>query len=82
VSSVREAVSAALSGEPGDLWQRELAFALAVAMDEQPTASVAKELRALMSELGVSGAISEPKGDVSDDLAAKRAARRSAAASS
>lgn len=59
-------------------WQKALARSLAEAMDDNPNASIAKELRLLMSDLGaVSDAKS--KGDTSDDLAAKRAARRAAA---
>lgn len=79
--SVRDSVSAALAGSPGAEWQRDLALTLAKAMDDSPSASTAKELRAVMSELGVSGADLKPKGDVSDDLAAQRARRRAAASS-
>lgn len=61
--------SAAVSG-----WRREIAESLAVAMDDAPNASTAKELRALMVEL-TAGAI-EKKVSTSDDLASKRAARR------
>lgn len=73
--SVLSEVRAELEGVEMPAWQRELAFALASAMDESPNASTAKELRALMGEFG-----SKPveSGDVSDDLAAKRAARRAA----
>ena len=74
LSSVIEALdSAGVSG-----WQREIAEALAAALDDAPNASTAKELKALVLELtnGV-----EAKADVSDDLASKRAARRIAASS-
>lgn len=71
------AVQKALEGEPGQEWQRTLAVTLAAEMDSKPNASIAGQLRAVMDELGV--AATEQKGDVSDDLAAKRAARRSAA---
>jgi len=57
-------------------WQREIAEALASSLDDDPNASTAKELKSLMGELV--GAQAEPKGDVSDDLAAKRAERRAA----
>lgn len=71
-------VEAVLEGLSAAEWQKALARSLAEAMDDNPNASIAKELRLLMSDLGaVSDAKS--KGDTSDDLAAKRAARRAAA---
>lgn len=73
---VLDEVKAELVGLSVPGWKRETAYALASAMDESPNASTAKELRALMSEVGAKPAAT---GDVSDDLAAKRAARRSAA---
>lgn len=78
MSVLSEAV-AALDGVAASGWQREIAEALAAAMDESPNASTAKELRVLMSEL--TGGSVERKADVSDDLASKRAARRAAASS-
>lgn len=75
--SVLGAVEKALVGLPGADWQRELALTLAAAMESNPNASTAKELRALMTELGAE--VPAEKGDVSDELAAKRAARRSSA---
>lgn len=73
--SVRTALDAAkVTG-----WQRDLAESLAEAMDDSPNASTAKELRTLMVEL-TDGAV-EKKADTSDDLAAKRTARRSASGS-
>ena len=77
LSSVRGALdSASVSG-----WKREVAEVLAAALDgDAPNASTAKELQALMVELTGSAA-GESKGDVSDDLASKRAARRTAASS-
>lgn len=73
--AVLDEVKRELEGVSLPGWKRETAFALAAAMDESPNASTAKELRALMSEVAVKPAAT---GDVSDDLAAKRAARRSA----
>ena len=77
LSSVRSTLdSASVSG-----WKREVAEVLAASLDgDAPNASTAKELQALMVELTGSAA-GESKGDVSDDLASKRAARRSASGS-
>lgn len=75
--AVFDSVREALADEPGQEWQRQLALTLAGEMDVKPNASIAGQLRAVMDELGVS--MAERKGDVSDDLAAKRAARRQAA---
>lgn len=74
--AVLDEVKAELDGLVIPGWRREVAFALAKAMDESPNASTAKELRSLMEDIGVKPV---EQGDVSDDLAAKRAARRSAA---
>lgn len=71
-------VELVLAGLDAAEWQKALARSLAEAMDESPNASIAKELRLLMVELGAS-ADEKPKGDTSDDLASKRAARRAAA---
>lgn len=75
--SLLDAVKDALTGDPGMRWQRELALGMAAELDEKANASLSNSLRALMDDLGVAAV--EQKGDVSDDLAAKRAARRSAA---
>ena len=72
-------VELALSGVVCEGWQRELALSLAEGMDASPNASLAKELKALMGELGAGSAVE--KGDVADELAAKRAERRRAAGS-
>lgn len=77
--AVLGAVTEALAHGPGAEWQRALALALAAEMDSKPSASTAKELRALMVELGVDG-VTVTK-DPADDLAAKRAERRRAASS-
>lgn len=80
--SVAASVRSALAGSSADGWQLELAFALAEAMDDSPSASTAKELRTLMDSLGASGAeVVGVEGDVSDDLAAQRERRRKAAGS-
>lgn len=60
-------------------WQRELALSLAKGMDDAPNASLAKELRFLMDELGSERNVET--GDVADELAAKRAERRRASGS-
>ena len=72
--SVLGAVEVALEGVSCEAWERETALALAAAMDESPNASLAKELRQLMSDLGSVKPVE--KGDVADDLAAKREERR------
>lgn len=75
--SLVDAVREALNGDPGMRWQRELALSMAADLDQKQNASMSNALRALMEELGATAV--ERKGDVSDDLAAKRAARRQAA---
>jgi len=74
---ILDAVQEALEGDPGTRWQRESALALAMELDDKPNASMVKELRALMTEIGAE--VPEQKGDVADDLADRRAARRTAA---
>jgi predicted metal-dependent HD superfamily phosphohydrolase len=74
--TVHSSVAADLEGVELPLWKRDLILSLAAAMDESPSASTAKELRLLMEDVV---AVSVESGDRSDDLAAKRAARRSAA---
>lgn len=72
--SVHSEVAAALEDVVCEGWQRELVLSLASGMDESPNASLAKELRSLMAELGAES--KQEVGDVSDDLAAKREERR------
>jgi hypothetical protein len=55
-------------------WRSEVALALAAALDEEPNASMAKELRSLMVDLG-SAASAAKKGSTGDELAKQRAAR-------
>ena len=77
--SVLAAVTDALGGLSCEAWERATALALAEAMDESPNASLAKELRQLMADLGAAKPVEA--GDVADELAAKRAARRRASGS-
>ncbi len=74
---VESSVRLALSTVETTPWQSDLAISLAQSMDEHPSASTAKELRMLMADL-LDG-VKVETGDKSDDLAAKRAARRVAA---
>lgn len=76
--SVLSSVVVALDDAGVSGWQREIAEALASALDDAPNASTAKELKALVLEL--TGDAAEEKVDVGDDLEAKRAARRAASA--
>lgn len=48
--TVSAAVSEALSDVPQD-WRTTLALTLAAALDDEPNASMARELRALMSDI-------------------------------
>ena len=77
--SVLGTVTEALEGLSCEAWERATALALAKALDESPNASLAKELRQLMSDLGAAKPVES--GDVADELAAKRAARRRASGS-
>ena len=77
--SVLSAVTSALESLSCEAWERETALALAGQMDESPNASLAKELRQLMADLGSVKPVEA--GDVADELAAKRAARRRASGS-
>lgn len=79
--TVLSTVNRALKGATVQPWQVEVARSLARAMDEDPNAALAKELRLLMAELTGAGGGKAVVKDVSDDLAAKRAARRRAAGS-
>lgn len=70
--TVSEAVSDALEGRLED-WRTTLARTLAAALDAEPNASMARELRALMTAIE-EGA--EPEvSSVADDLRARRARR-------
>jgi len=75
--SILSGVQQALSTVSVEPWQRALAEGLAADLDEKMNASMAGQLRALMVEIGAEAPAE--RGDVSDDLAAKRAARRAAA---
>jgi len=78
---VRQQVDRALAGVAED-WRTELARALADSLDAQPQASMARELRALMSvidERRPQGGRATEEGSTVDDLAARRAERRAAA---
>lgn len=68
-----ESVQAEIEGVQMPAWKRALILSLAEAQEKSPNASTSKELRSLMDEVG---AVPVESGDVSDDLAAKRAARR------
>lgn len=75
---VRASVEADLRAAGIEDWRRDVLLSLADVLDgDSPNASAAKELWARMEELGAKPV--EKAGDVSDDLAAKRAARRKAA---
>ena len=63
-------------------WRAQTALTLAATLDDEPNASMARELRSLMTELGSSAKAVAAKGDIGDDLAAGRAARIAAAAGS
>jgi hypothetical protein len=78
LSSVRSAIRPRAKELP--LWQRQLALALAGSMDERPSASTAKELRSLLEAmLGDEASVPEAKVvDATDELIARRAARRAA----
>lgn len=56
-------------------WQRSVAVALAAALDERPSASMASELRALMTAVG-SRAVVKASPKVNDDLREQREKRR------
>jgi hypothetical protein len=55
-------------------WRAEVALSLALELDAEANASMARELRSLMVELG-SSASAVKKGNTGDDLAKQRAAR-------
>ena len=68
--SILAGVRKALEGVAVEDWQRALAEGLAGDLDGKMNASMAAQLRALMVEIGVEAPAE--RGDVSDDLAAKR----------
>lgn len=76
--SIRKAVEDALAGVPDD-WRTTLARKLGAALDEEPNASMARELRALMSDIAEATPVKERS--VADELRAKRAARQARTAS-
>jgi outer membrane scaffolding protein for murein synthesis (MipA/OmpV family) len=84
VAGVHAAVESALSllsTHEQTSWRAELARTLAYQLDDEPNASNARELRALMKEIAdESGVV--VKGDLSDDLASRRANRIAAATGS
>ncbi len=67
-----EAVALVLKGSPRDPVTEALARSLAEAMDEAPSASVARELRILLNQTEPDDASG---GGILDDLAARRAQR-------
>lgn len=72
-----ESVGAEIEGLVMPRWKRDLIVTLAEAQEKSPNASTSKELRAVMDEVGA--VETKKSGDVADDLASKRAARREAA---
>lgn len=78
MASVSEAVEAdlgRLGAAAQESWEAELARTLAAAVDEEPNASMARELRAVMKDLSAGLASAGAKVSKSDDLAARRADR-------
>lgn len=55
-------------------WRREVALVLAAQLDEEPNASMARELRALMADLGSRGG-GQKRVSALDELRAKREAK-------
>ena len=76
--SVRERVDAALAGVPQD-WRTSLAQTLASAMDGEPNASMARELRSVMADIDAEKP--QAGGTGLDELERRRAARGAATAS-
>lgn len=74
--SVSEAVRDALEGRTPD-WRTTLALTLAAALDEEPNASMARELRALMAAIDETAPAA---GGTPLDELKRRRQRRSAAA--
>jgi hypothetical protein len=56
-------------------WFAELARTLARSLDDQPNASLARELRSLMKDISDSSALAGAEVDLGDDLARRRADR-------
>lgn len=79
MSTISVAVRAELDALAVSGWRAETALSLAAALDDEPNASMARELRSLMTELGSTAVVSAAKGDTGDDLASKRASRIAAA---
>ena len=82
MASILAAVDLELASLSASGWRAETARSLAATLDDEPNASMARELRSLMTELGSSAKAVAAKGDTGDDLAAGRAARIAAATGS
>lgn len=82
MAGVLEAVVAELEQLGVSGWRAAAARTLAAELDSEPNASMARELRSLMVDLGSKGGAGEVKGDLGDDLASRRAARIAAATGS
>jgi len=63
-------------------WFAQLARTLARSLDDQPNASMARELRSLMKDISESSALAGAEVDLGDDLARRRADRISKATGS
>lgn len=70
--TLHKTVSDALTDVPKD-WRTELALTLAASLDEEPNASMARELRALMN--AIEDAKEPEVSSSADELRARRAAR-------
>lgn len=80
MSSIFPGIQAELTVLKVSGWRADLALTLASALDDEPNASMARELRSLMTELGSTAVVSAARSDTGDDLAAARALRIAAAA--
>ena len=80
MASILVAVDLELAALGASGWRAETARSLAATLDDEPNASMARELRSLMTELGSSAKAAVLRGDVGDELAAARVARIAAAA--
>lgn len=69
--SIQSTVQAELNRLKVSGWHQELALKLAAELDDQPNASVARELRALMSEVGSRVVTQRPKSRL-DELREQR----------
>lgn len=78
-SSVLAEVEDALAEVP-EGWEKALARNLAAALDDEPNASMAKELRMLMA--AITDDAEPEERSTADELRAKRAARQAGAAAS